>query len=79
MKKKEESKLPSPGDTMLLVMTFVDTTVRLFVPTLTGTIVGLVVDNVYRTKPALTIIGVICGTMLAIYLVYRQLKGVKKS
>lgn len=79
MTKKKKSQLPSSEDTLLLVKTFVSTTARLFLPTLTGTILGLVLDTMYNSKPLLTITGVICGTIVAIYLVYRQLQGVKKT
>lgn len=79
MAKKKKSSIPSSQDTMLLVMTFADTTMRLFLPTIAGTILGLVLDSMYATKPLLTISGVICGTIIAIYLVYKQLQGVQKT
>lgn len=74
---KDKTPLPSSENVITLFLTLADTTWRLFVPTLLGTILGLVVDTHYDTKPLLTITGVICGTILAAYLIYRQLQGVK--
>lgn len=74
---KEENKLPSADDAIVLFATIADTTWRLFVPTLGGVGFGLWIDNTYDTKPLATIIGVCCGTILSLYLVYRQLQGVK--
>ena len=81
MTKQHENKtpLPSSENVITLFLTLADTTWRLFVPTILGTILGLVVDTHYNTKPLLTITGVICGTILAAYLVYRQLQGVENS
>ncbi len=76
-KNKEENKMPSSADTLLLFATVADTTWRLFVPTLGGVGLGLWLDHLYTTKPLATLIGVICGTIVSLYLVYRQLQGVK--
>ena len=76
-KDKEENQLPSAKDALVIFGTIADTTWRLFVPTLGGVVFGLWLDNTYGYKPLATIIGVICGTILSLYLVYRQLQGVK--
>lgn len=64
---------------LLLLGTVADTTLRLFVPTIGGTALGLFIDNQFPTKPWATIIGVIVGTTIAISLVYIQLKNVNRE
>lgn len=76
--KKAVSEVPSPATVLLLFGTIADTTWRLFVPTLLGVIVGLMIDNHFATKPWFTIIGVGVGALLAFALVYSQMKGIKK-
>lgn len=58
---------------------FLDTSARLFVPAIGGTILGLWADNSWGTKPWLTLVGVTVGTVVAFLLVYMQLKSVKKD
>ena len=70
-------KVPSSSTALLLIGTFVNTTARLFVPTILGVILGLVADNYFGTKPWLTVAGVILGFVIAIYLVYTQIKSIK--
>ena len=76
--KKAVSEVPSPATVLLLFGTIADTTWRLFVPTLLGVIIGLLVDTHFATKPWFTAIGVIAGALLAFELVYLQMKGIKK-
>ena len=58
---------------------FLDTSTRLFVPSVGGTVLGLWADNSWGTKPWLTLTGVTLGTVIAFSMVYIQLKGVKKD
>lgn len=60
----------------LLIM---DTSTRLFMPSVGGTVVGLWLDITLNTKPWFTIIGVIGGTVIALWLVYLQMKAVDKE
>lgn len=80
MKKNEEQKstMPKSSDVLLLFATVADTTWRLFVPTLGGVVLGIWLDQTIQTRPLWTIIGVICGTIVSLGLVYLQLKGVKR-
>jgi hypothetical protein len=58
---------------------FLDTSTRLFVPSVGGTVLGLWADNAWDTKPWFTLIGVTLGTAIAFLLIYIQLKGIKKD
>ena len=63
---------------MLLLLTGLDTTWRLFVPTLGGVIGGIAIDTWLNTKPIAMIICLILGTILTIVLVTRQLTTLGK-
>lgn len=54
-----------------------DTTWRMFVPTIGLTVLGLVVDNHYPTKPWATVVGIVFGAALAAWLVRRQLAALR--
>lgn len=58
---------------------FLDTSTRLFVPSVGGTVLGLWADKSWGTDPWFTLTGVTLGTVIAFSLVYIQLKGVKKD
>lgn len=77
--KKDDDKpsAPSPSIVLLLLSTVADTTLRLFVPSVGGTVLGLFADTILETKPWFTVIGVTFGTALAFWLVYDQIKKVK--
>lgn len=64
---------------LLLLATVGDTSWRLFVPTIGGTVLGLIIDNQAETKPWATIAGVTIGALLAFWLVYVQLKKVNRD
>lgn len=70
---------PSSSAVLLLLKTVADTTLRLFVPSVGGTVIGLIIDNVYGTKPWGTVIGVTGGTLLAFGLVYMQVKKINRE
>ena len=77
--KEKKSTAPKSSDVLILFATVADTTWRLFIPTLGGVILGLWLDRSMQVRPIWTIIGVICGTMVSLVLVYLQLKGVKRK
>lgn len=80
-KKKQDDDAKSPPPTremvVLVFSTVGDTTWRLFVPTIGGTLLGLWADKSWNTTPWLTILGIILGSAIAIALVRAQLKKVK--
>jgi len=63
---------------MMLFVTALDTTWRLFVPTLGGVFAGIGIDNWLKTEPFATIILLILGIILSIVFVTRQLTNVRK-
>lgn len=63
--------------TMFLMIA--DTTARLFVPTIGGTILGLWADHTWGTKPWMTITGVVFGAVIAFLLVNAQLRSIKMA
>ena len=84
MKQTQPSDDPAPrtasrSTVLLLLGTMGDTSLRLFVPTIGGTALGLWIDNNFATKPWATVIGVTIGTVLAISLVHMQLKKVNRE
>jgi F0F1-type ATP synthase assembly protein I len=76
MSKKEKTTMPKSSDVLLLFTTAADTTWRLFVPTVGGVALGMWADKTAGSRPLWTIVGVICGTMVSLSLVYIQLKKV---
>ena len=76
---KGESPLPPEKSTVLLLLGDIGgTTWRLFIPTIGMTIAGVYLDNQIDTKPWLTIVGIVLGTILAAMLVRNQLQKVNK-
>jgi F0F1-type ATP synthase assembly protein I len=73
----EPAPATSPRVVMLLFFTVADTTWRLFVPTIGGTILGIWLDHTYELTPLCTILGVTLGTLAAFMLVYMQMRKVK--
>ena len=74
----KSDKTPPPvasKSTVLLLFTIAaDTTWRMFVPIIGGTIGGVWADNMYGTKPAWTIAGVFVGVIIAAVLVRQQMR-----
>jgi F0F1-type ATP synthase assembly protein I len=64
---------------LLLSLTFLDTTWRAFVPTIGGTILGIALDNVFKTAPIMTIISIIVGSAASILLIIQQLRQVRRT
>lgn len=78
VKQKPETSAPSNHPTVaLLIGTALDTTWRMFIPTIGGTVLGVMIDRNFGSTPLATIIGVVIGVGLAGLLIYRQLKKVK--
>ncbi|MBI3888971.1 AtpZ/AtpI family protein [Candidatus Saccharibacteria bacterium] len=76
---KGESTAPPEKSTVLLLLGDIGgTTWRLFIPTIGMTIAGVYLDNKLDTKPWLTVIGIVLGTILAVILVRNQLQKVNK-
>lgn len=63
---------------MLLFMTALDTTWRVFVPILGGVSFGIGLDTWLHIAPIATIICLILGTILSTMLIIRQLINVRK-
>ena len=63
---------------MVLFMTALDTTWRLFVPTLGGVFGGIALDDWLQTAPLATIICLILGIIVSTVLTIRQLVNVRK-
>ena len=74
----DTSSAPSSTTLNLILGTVADTTWRLFVPTIGGTVLGIWIDNTYDTKPWATIIGVTLGTSASFGLIYLQIRKVQK-
>lgn len=74
-----DQKVPPTKSTVVLLLgTIGDTTWRMFIPTIGFTIIGVIIDNMLKSKPWGTIIGIVIGVALATLLVYRQLKKVQR-
>lgn len=69
---------PSSTTVLLLVGTVADTTWRLFVPTIGGTILGIWLDHTFDTRPWATVVCVIIGTAISLGLIYLQIRKVQK-
>lgn len=63
---------------MLILATALDTTWRLFAPTLGSVFLGIWIDSIFNIAPIATIICLILGTILSIVLVIRQHSSVRK-
>lgn len=77
-KSDEQPAPPDPTTVILLLSTIGDTTWRMFVPTVGMTVLGVILDNMFATKPWMTVLGIGLGTVIAGLLVRRQLQKVKK-
>jgi predicted small integral membrane protein len=64
---------------LIMFGTLANTTWRLFLPTIGGTVLGIWADKTWDTVPLCTIIGVSLGTIGSIMLIYMQLRQVKNT
>lgn len=70
-----QTRPPEKSTVFLLLGTIADTTWRMFVPTIGLTILGVYLDNTISSKPWMTVLGIIIGTVIAGELIRRQLKA----
>jgi hypothetical protein len=66
-----------PKAALLLSLTLLDTTWRIFVPTIGGTVLGIALDDIFKTAPVMTIITIIVGLAVSVLLIIQQLQQVK--
>lgn len=69
---------PPKSSTVVLLMTALDTTWRMFVPIVGLLLLGVLADQGLHTKPWLMIAGLVVGVVLAGVLVGYQFKKVKQ-
>jgi len=72
---KPQSNLSGP---MLIFMTALDTTWRVFIPTLGGVFLGIGLDSLLNIAPIATIVCLILGTGASVALIAKQLHDVRK-
>jgi F0F1-type ATP synthase assembly protein I len=75
--KSDKTSTPPSHDKSTVILLFTiaaDTTWRMFVPIIGGTIGGVWADNTFATKPLWTVIGVSVGIVVATLLVRQQLR-----
>lgn len=77
--KDQTTQQPVKNPALLLTMTALDTTWRMFVPVIGGVLAGVALDNSVGSSPIGTTIGLIAGSGIAVLLVKRQLMDVTKS
>ncbi|HEX7963178.1 MAG TPA: AtpZ/AtpI family protein [Candidatus Saccharimonadales bacterium] len=63
----------------VLALTFLDTTWRIATPVILFTVLGIIADRRFGTKPWITLLCVVIGFAFAVLLVKRQLDAVQKS
>lgn len=74
-KKSDDKPTPPSKSTVILLFTIAaDTTWRMFVPIIAGTILGVWADNMMASKPVVTIIGITAGVIIASLLVRQQMR-----
>ncbi len=70
---------PERTTVVLLLATMLDTTWRMFVPTLGLTALGLWADTSWGTGPLWSLVGVTIGIVIAALLIRQQFRNVKNS
>ena len=68
----------SRSATVMIFMTALDTTWRMFTPILAGTFAGIGLDHLFSIAPIATIICLILGIVVSGLLIIRQLNNVRK-
>jgi len=64
---------------MILVVTALDTTWRMFLPTIGGTFAGIGLDKWLNIAPLATIVCIILGFTLSVVLITRQLMTIRRK
>lgn len=77
-KQKPSDGTPNKPTAFILLSTAADTTWRMFVPTLGGTLIGLWLDGQFGTEPWYGIGGLVLGIIITALLVRQQYKQVDK-
>lgn len=75
-----ETPAPKRADTgikLRLARDIADLTWRMFVPSIGGTVLGVIADRSFGTKPWLTLAGVIFGFTVVVFLVWQQIRNTK--
>lgn len=72
----DDHQMPPKQSTVLLLLTIADTTWRLFIPMVGFTIIGLLADKQFGTKPWIMVVAIILGVATAYLLVRSQIKKV---
>lgn len=72
---KPQSPVSAP---LLILLTALDTTWRMFTPPLVGVFLGIWLDHLFHITPVATITGVLLGAVASMVLVVKQLRGVKR-
>lgn len=78
-KPKPHDEEPSKSAALILFSIAADTTWRMFVPTLGGTIVGLWLDGFLKTEPWCGIVGLAIGIVITVLLVRQQYKKANEN
>ena len=73
-----DATTPSRSDALYIIASMADTTWRMFVPTIGLLLVGNALDEHFRTKPWLLLVGAGLGACIAALLVKQQLNKGKK-
>lgn len=68
----DKPKPPEKSAALILFMIAADTTWRMFIPTLGGTLLGLWLDSVMKTEPWFAVGGLALGIIITAFLI-RQL------
>ncbi len=80
---KEPEQTTKPRSTvsapMLMLLTALDTTLRLFIPTIGGTFLGIGVDHLLNIAPVATIVCLMLGVMVSVLLIAKQLRAIRKQ
>lgn len=64
---------------MLLVVTALDTTWRIFVPILGGVFLGIGIDAWLQVAPVAMLAGLVVGIIITVLLIIRQLRDVRNT
>lgn len=68
---------PSNTTVILLLGTIADTTWRMFVPVILGTVGGMWLDSGWHSQPVMSIAGLLLGAAITAVLIRQQLRNVK--